>query len=440
MNIYINKRIIVFFLSVLISHVVMAQKSVNPHFEAHRLDYRDLGYPAATEIPADNTPIASLLSHTNGRVYGATSGKQSYLISYDHLTNKVYPLGQIEGSQGVHNSMVEGASGLVYIGTGLNELIQINFSKDVPHGRQMIEYQMWKDIKARYEGFEGGRLLVYDPSEGDQHVYLPEDKAKVKDLGVAVAGNSVYAMTIDNARQKIYGITYPDAVFFEYNIASKSFKNHGKWLQTMSYSGPERSWRSVPRALICLADGKVLSSGDDGLMQYFDPEDGKIHVTNMRIPGEYWITQKYEGYPVAEQLLFGSEHEIYGSSSDGFIFKLEFEKQKMAVLGKPMVERRVRAMTMGKDEKLYMICGEKNNICRLFSYDLSGEHMGFEDYGVLGVDRSPYYAKIGYQFDAMCTAADGTIFIGESDRRAKLFFYVPGGSIFPGVLNPTNPR
>jgi hypothetical protein len=192
--------------------------------------------------------------------------------------------------------------------------------------------------------------------------------------------------------------------------------------------------------LICLADGKVLSSGDDGLMQYFDPVDAKIHVTNMRIPGEYWITQKYEGYPVAEQLLFGSENEIYGSSSDGFIFKLEFEKQKMAVLGKPMVERRVRAMTMGKDQKLYMICGEKNNICRLFSYDLSGDHMGFEDYGVLGVDRSPYYAKIGYQFDAMCTAADGTIFIGESDRRAKLFFYVPGGSVFPGVLNPTNPR
>ena len=33
-----------------------------------------------------------------------------------------------------------------------------------------------------------------------------------------------------------------------------------------------------------------------------------------------------------------------------------------------------------------------------------------------------------------------TIFIGESDRRAKLFFYIPGGNIFKGVLNPTNPR
>ncbi len=61
-------------------------------------------------------------------------------------------------------------------------------------------------------------------------------------------------------------------------------------------------------------------------------------------------------------------------------------------------------------------------------------------YGVLGVDRSPYYAKIGYQFDSMCTAADGSIFIGESDRRAKLFIYIPGGNIMKGGLNPTNPR
>ena len=86
------------------------------------------------------------------------------------------------------------------------------------------------------------------------------------------------------------------------------------------------------------------------------------------------------------------------------------------------------------------MCGEKDNVCQMYSYDFSGQNEGFVDYGVLGVDRSPYYSRIGYQFDAMCTAADGTIFIGESDRRAKLFLYQPGGNQIPGVLNPTNPR
>ena len=424
----------------LTSTSIIAQKSVNPHFEAHRLDFRDLGYPGATLIPADDTPIASLLAHSNGKVYGATTGNQSFLFVYDNHTNKVYPLGQISGSSGVHNSLLEGPNGKIYIGTGLNELTLINLSKDVPHGRRMIEIQLWEDIKSKYDGFEGGRIFVYDPKEGDSHVYLPEDMAKVKDLGIAVPGNSIYAMTIDPVKEKLYGITYPEAIFFEYDIKTKAIKNHGPWLNMKSYAGPERSWRSVPRSLVCMKDGKVFSSGDNGLLTYFNPLDKKIHETTMRIPGEYWITQKYEGYPVVEQLIKGENGDIFGSTSDGFVFQTNIEENKLKVLGKPMVERRIRAMTLAKDQKLYMIGGEKDNVCRMFSYDLSENNEGFQDYGVLGVDRSPYYAKIGYQFDAMCTAADGTVFIGESDRRAKLFLYLPGGNIFPGGLNPTNPR
>ena len=104
-----------------------------------------------------------------------------------------------------------------------------------------------------------------------------------------------------------------------------------------------------------------------------------------------------------------------------------------------MVARRVRAMTLGKDQRLYLICGEKDAVCRMFSYHTSKDE-GFLDYGVLSVDHSPYYLKLAYQFDAMCTASDGTIFIGESDRQARLFLYIPGGGIIDGMLNPTNPR
>jgi hypothetical protein len=336
--------------------------------------------------------------------------------------------------------MAEGGNGLIYIGTGLNELALLNLTKEVPNGRRMIETQLWEDIKARYKGYEGGRLFVYDPGKDDSQVSLPEDMAHVVDLGIPVPGNSIYTLTINAGKDKIYGLTYPDAIFFEYDVPSKVFKNHGPWLTIKSYAGPERSWRGIPRALACLPDGRIFSSGDNGLMVCFDPNDKKIHETTLRIPGEYWITQKYEGFPVVEQLLTDLDGTLLGSTSDGFIFRIDKGLSKLKSLGKPMVERRVRAMTIGKDRRLYMICGEKDNVCRLFSYDLSENGDGFTDYGVLGVDRSPYYAKIGYQFDAMVTANDGTIFIGESDRRAKLFYYLPGGNIVPGVLNPANPR
>lgn len=421
------------------AYTLSAQKCVNPNVQSNRLDYRDLGYPAATEIPGDNAHIGALLSHSNGHIYGATSGKQAYLFHFDSMTNKVYPLGQIASEKGVHHCLTEGADGLIFIGTGLNELEIPVLSKDVPYGRRTIEYQLWDDIKARYSGYEGGHIYVYDPSEGDGEIYLDAAKAKVKDLGVAVPGNSIYTMTINADKTKIYGISYPDAIFFEFDIAQKKVTSQAQWLAEKSYSGPERSWRSVPRAVLCGSDGKVYSSGNNGLIYCFDPASKTVAQTYMRIPGEYWETQNYNGYPVVEQLIEVAPGLVYGTSSDGFLFRFDLESQTLRVLGKPRVERRVRAMTLGNDDRLYMICGEKDNVCRMFSYDLAGEE-GFLDYGVLGVDRSPYYAKIAYQFDAMCTGEDGTIYIGEGDRRGKLFFYVPGGTIVKGALNPTNPR
>ena len=423
--------------AVLACSVVYAQKCVNPHFDAQRLDFRDLGYPGATELPADDTPIVALLGHTNGRIYGATTGKQSYLFTFDPMTNKVYPLGRIPGARGVHHCILEGKGGIVYLGGGLNEIELLTLSKDMPHGRRAIENQLWADIKAKYDAYEGGHLYAYDPVEGDDGVYFNEEKAKVKDLGIAVPGNSVYAMTIDPAGEKIYGISYPDAVFFEYDIAAGTFKQYGKWMEMLSYPGPERSWRGVPRALAVSSDGKVWSSGDNGLLHCFDPANSKIVPSMMRVPGEYWETQNYNAFPVVEQLFAEEDGTLFGTSSDGFVFRAIPSEDNLLSFGKPRVERRIRCTAKGQDGRWYMICGEKDNVCRLFSY-ADGE--GFIDYGVLGVDRSPYYAKIAYQFDAMATASDGSIFIGESDRRAKLFIFVPGARVCKGVLNPTNPR
>jgi len=100
--------------------------------------------------------------------------------------------------------------------------------------------------------------------------------------------------------------------------------------------------------------------------------------------------------------------------------------------------RRMRAMEVGKDGKLYMITGEFERSCKLHSFDLTGNE-GFRELGPFSVDRSPYYSKRAYQFDAMTIGPDGTVFCGESDRGGKLFYYIPGDDKFKGTLNPTNP-
>jgi hypothetical protein len=100
--------------------------------------------------------------------------------------------------------------------------------------------------------------------------------------------------------------------------------------------------------------------------------------------------------------------------------------------------RRMRALKLGKDNNMYMITGEFERMCKLHTFDLSGKK-GFSELGPFTVDKSPYYAKRAYQFDAMAVGIDGTVFCGESDRRGNLFLYIPGPGNFKGRLNPTNP-
>jgi hypothetical protein len=159
----------------------------------------------------------------------------------------------------------------------------------------------------------------------------------------------------------------------------------------------------------------------------------------MRLPGEYWESMKSWDYPIIEQIVRDSvSGRVFASTHDGYLVELNFEKEKVTVLGKPRIMRRMRAMKIGIDNKIYMITGEFERFCKLHTYDISGDG-GFRELGNFVVDKSPYYSKRSYQFDSMTIGPDGTVFCGESDRDGKLYYYIPGNDEFKGKLNPTNP-
>ncbi|MCK4747346.1 MAG: hypothetical protein KAT15_09930, partial [Bacteroidales bacterium] len=412
----------------------------NPHFDTHRMDYRDLGYPTQNLIPADNSQITALMSHSNGFIYGATSGKtKSYLFFYNRFINKVRPLGKIGEETGVYHCLLEGKNGEIYIGTGMNMMAPVKFTRDFPVEYEGIEKQMWKDIQAHYESYSGGHIFRYDPAIGDKQRYTNEDSTPLEDLGIPVAGNSVYAMVFNQDSSRIYGLSYPDANFFIFDLKSGTTTNMGDIMTHKVYGGPERQWRSVPRDLYCdPATGIVYTSGDNGFLLKYTPGSDQLELTYMRLPGEYWEGLKSWDYPIIEQFISDHCGNVYASTHDGYLLRLDFAAEKVIVLGKPRVMRRMRAMDLGTDNKIYMITGEFERSCKLHTYDLSGKE-GFRELGPFAVDRSPYYAKRSYQFDALAIGPDGTVFCGESDRDGKLFFYIPGDDEFDGMLNPTNP-
>lgn len=387
----------------------------------HRLDLRHLGYPQVNEIPANSSAITSLLTSFGGLIYGGTSGESAYLFVFDPSTNKVRHLGKFNQQKGIHHSLVEDKNGLIYIGTGKNIFKQVKISGK--KGENIAE-SLWHDIKNAYRNYPGGHLYCYNP-KSNQKVKLVNAECDAEDLGIPVPGNGIYALTINPAGTAIYGLTYPDGHFFIFSIKDKKFNDLGEIDPKVVFHGPERDWRSLPRALICDDSGRVYTSGSNGKLVYYDPKLTKIVSTGLKIPGIKFPIQFGTDYPVVEYFARDSQGKIYGGTSDGYLFSFCPVTLKLVNLGKPRMQRRLRALTVGGDGKVYLLAGERKaaTACQLYSYD--PKNGGFSNLGVLIVDRSPFYYRRGHQFDCMTTGLDDTIYMGESEYRSHLFLYVP---------------
>lgn len=393
--------------------------------ELQRVDLRDLGYPVVNEIPENSSAVTSLLTASDGLIYGGTTGDEAYLFVFDPSINKVRHLGRIDGQESIHHSLVEDKNGSVYLGTGKNMFEGINLSEGGTGRDELIDKTLWNDIKKHFEDYPGGHLYRYVPEVSNKKVKLPEMPCELKDLGIPVAHNSVYALTINPAGNEIYGITYPDGHFFIYRIESDIFTDLGPVDKKIVFHGPERDWRSLSRSLICDSTGRVFFSSTDGILRYYDPHSGKLETTGLKIPGDYYYLQFYEDYAVVEYFAAGPGGMIYGGTSDGYLFSFGPVSMKLVNLGKMRSSRRLRCLSVGLNGKVYIMAGERSasRPCQFYSYD--PDQKGFEDLGLLIVDRSPYYYWRGQQFDAMTTGKDGTLFIGESERRSHLFIYIP---------------
>jgi len=393
--------------------------------ELHRVDLRDLGYPEINCIPENSSAITSLITASTGKIYGGTSGEEAYLFMFDPVINKVRHLGKISGQESIHHSMVEGKDSCIYIGTGKDMFKEITLSKGGIDEKVPIDKSLWQDIQNYYKVYEGGHLYRYNPKKSNNRVKLPEMDCELEDLGIPLTHNSVYALTINAEGSEIYGLTYPDGHFFIYSVNHRKYTDLGTIDNKIIFHGPERYWRSLPRALVCDDSGRVFMSGTDGRIKFYDPAVSKIVSTELKIPGDLYYTQFFDDYAVAEYFAKSPSRLIYGGTSDGHLFSMDPDSMKIVNLGKVRSSRRLRCLTIGNNGKVYFMAGERSasKPCQFYCYNPHSG--GFEDLGLLIADRSPYYYWRGQQFDSMTTGKDGTIYLGESERRSHVFLYIP---------------
>ena len=388
-------------LMVLACAVISAQRT--PDYDRSvvsqvRIDLRDLGYPPADVIPPDESAIRSLAVAPNGAIYGATSGPRSHLFVLYPQHGYVQPLGYLSGVTTVHRSLAVAANGDVYIGGSVG----------VDNNSQ------------GYGNYRGGHLLRYTPGASDEERSIRIDaECPVHDLGIPVAGDGIYTLTIDRERSTIYGLTYPAGRFFRYSIPDGKVTAYGSVAEHRIPGEKFESDRNIGRALTLDAGGRVYGSGSDGALFRFNPETQKIEWLQHAAP----TVAGREPYNRIDCWAERSKEILYGGTSDGYLFRLDPKSLALENLGKPLNQYRIRGLAFARNGKLYGVGGNDDEMARLFSYDPA--HGVYQMLGMVDVNRRPYYSWQAYVIDAVAMGTDGTLYLGQSERKSKLYLYYP---------------
>ncbi len=397
----------VFLLTVPLTNILHSQQTRTVTANQLRLDLRILGHPPLDVIPPGESAVTSLVIGEDGCLYGGTSGKRAHLFVLDPKWGHVFPLGHLPGEVSIFHSLAASPDGSIFIGTSL-----INQGRTEERGR---------DVLARYENYPGGHIFKFDPKQerkGRKRMQTPDPNRLLpfmSDLGIAIQGEGIVCLIA--GKDELYGVTFPLGHFFVTSLKT------GKTIDKGKICGPplnEEPFRSIPRCLQIDTRGRVWGAGDYGALFHYDPKGGKIvHHAELRLPSE--LGREFK--TLIDAVVLSPEGLIYGGTSDGFIFRFDPEAKKISNLGKPMWQYRIRGLAFSRDGDLYGVGGEPGSAARLFVYRTA--EGTYENLGLLDVNRSPYYAWLGFEAETMVTGQDGTIFIGETGRNSHLFILYP---------------
>ncbi len=348
-----------------------------------RIDLRDLGYPPLDVIPPDESAISALTVAPDGKLYGATRGKRSHLFLLDPEHGYVLPLGFLDGVTSVEGALVVSGSGDVYIGTT-----------------------------------PGGHLLKYGKLESASETVPQVSKpVKISDLGEPVSGESISALAVDRERNRIYGLTKPNGHFFSYAIGEGKFALHGRVAEHDMPGEKFEKGKNIGRAIAVGADGSAYTSGEDGRLYQFSGALKKLAVAVPSVPGR-------EAFNRVDSWATGGDGTLlYGGTSDGYLFLLDTKELRIRNLGKPFSRYRLRTLVQSRDGKVYGVGGDDDEMAQMFSYDPAGGT--YELLGMIDVNRRPYYAWQAYVVDCAAIGTDGTVYLGQSERKSRLYIYHP---------------
>lgn len=357
---------------------------------------------AEKRLPINRNAITSL--HVQGdNILGGTTAKEGlspFLFIVSVSEKKLLTIKDLQeiipGQKGIATGFCKGANNQLYAGT------MANLNKNQQPGH-LIQVSIGK-----------------------------ENTIEVKNLGVPVAGESVFALAGNPQGTELYGISYPSGRFFTYSVSTKK-------VQVFDEVAPkEKELKNLdeyavgPEVYLCKAlvldnQGLVYGSMAGNRVFAFDPAKKSFQFLETPLPAVWGreVLGQVEAWAKApDGKLYG------GNAGDGQLFVLDPSTNKIKNLGKPMMMARLQALAFARDGKLYGLAGGAPGYSHLFSYDENGA--GFVDLGnpeftmtAPGIEQGIMWR--GFQLSTLAASEDGKYMVmGENEALSQLMIFPVG--------------
>lgn len=348
-------------------------------------------------LPIYRNSISSLIVSGDQIIGGTTAGEGLSPFIFTASLSKREVTGMIDlnetvpGQKSIRTGFGKGKNNLLYAGT-------------IPNKKE-----------------DGGHLIEIAISSNGAHV--------VKDLGIPIPGEGIFALTADAKQNMLYGISYPAGIFFTYSITTRSVKTFKdicpspKDLQLYSEYVMEPE-DYLCKALTIASNGKIFGSAPVNRLFSFDPATQKIQFFKEELP-EVWGRRSLGQIECWSRSRDGKLYA--GNAGDGLIMEINPVSGRIRNIGKPVMMPRLRGLTFARDGKLYGIAGALPGYAHLFSYAPGKE--GFKDYGnpqfkmvAPGIEQGIDWR--GFQLGTIASSEDGKyVVIGEDESLSQLLVF-----------------
>ncbi len=223
-----------------------------------------------------------------------------------------------------------------------------------------------------YKPYPGGHFLSYDPAT-----------RKFENLAVAPHQEGILSMTMDTARGRIYGLTWPTGYLLRYDLGDRQLRNLGTFA-AQGEKGKGSEYRTLCRSLVVdPEDGVLYFTNSEGSILRYTPSNGMVEkVAGVDLVKDYFgaydpASPGHMGYNWRQTFWHPVERVIYGvHGNSGYLFRFDPRTPEVEVV-----------------ERITSLPSKKSGMFDQFSYGYLGFALGPDGRTIHYLTGGPVYVE-----------------------------------------------